>query len=85
MTTFAQAIYEGAKLSAEGASQDELKGLSKESFLLAMEKLTSALDQLPAETSLHVVLFAVTYLRNAIILTVQHNQSRLEVETGGSA
>jgi hypothetical protein len=85
MSTFSQAVYEGARKSAEGISKDELKGISKDQFLTAMRELTDALDRIPQNTNLHVVLYAVTYLRNALLLTIQQNQNRLEEETGGRA
>lgn len=84
--TFAQAIYEGAVAAAETeAGHRELTGHSKEQFLSTVKGITEALDGLPHDTSLHVVLLGVTFVRNVILVAMRDNQSVLETRTGGSA
>lgn len=83
--TFMQRIYEGAAGAAEtSVGREELKGLAKDQVIASVKVLTEALDTLPSTTNLHVVLFAITYVRNALIAAMQVNQNRIERETGGN-
>jgi hypothetical protein len=85
--TFAKAIFEGAVKAADSeAGKQQLTGLSRDQFVESVRVFTEAIDKLPPATSLHILLYAVTYLRNAVITTIQLNQKRMEEgPVGGSA
>jgi hypothetical protein len=84
-TTFAEAVYDSARRAAsEEAGNVELQGHSREHFLGAIKAITDALQAQPKNISLHVVLFAVTYVRNALLSVMQANQSDLMRRTGGT-
>jgi hypothetical protein len=81
--TFAQAIFEAAKNTADSeAGRLELAGLSRDQFVGSVRSLSEALDKMPPNTSLHMFLMAVTFMRNALILAMTENQKRLEAHKG---
>jgi len=85
--TFAKAVFEASVKAADSeAGRQQLTGLSRDQFVGSVKAFTDAMDNLPEATSLHVLLFAVTYLRNALITTIQLNQKQMEeAPMGGSA
>ncbi len=84
--TFMTEVYKTAREAvAKEPGRTQLKGLNTESLIEAVGAMTEALDKLPPTTNLHVLFFAVTYVRNAISLAMEEANKTLIHETGGSA
>jgi len=82
--TFMQAIYDGAeKASLSEAGKMELSGFNREQFLASVKAVTDGMSVLPPETSLHVTLLAVTFVRNTLIMAMKANEAVLMRHTGG--
>lgn len=84
--TFMQEVYKSAKeavMNEPGKSQ--IKGLDTQGLVDAVGAMTDALDKLPPTTNLHVMFFAVTYVRNAVALAMEEANKTLLHQTGGSA
>lgn len=80
------AVYEGAvAASAESTGAQELRGLNRTQFLETVKVVTTALGSLPSETSMHVAVLAVTYVRNALLSAMHANQAYMMNNQGGSA
>ena len=80
--TYMQAVYEGAeRMSMSTAGKHELSGLSREQFLTAVKAITVGLAELSPQTSMNLVLLAVTFVRNALILTMRDNQATMDAQT----
>lgn len=85
-STFMKQIYASVReavVNEPGRSQ--IKGLNPEALIEAVQGITGALDKLPTTTNLHVLYFAVTYVRNAIALAMEESGKTLATETGGHA
>ena len=61
----------------------QIKGLNREQLVAAVQAIARALDSLDNSVNLHVVLFALTYMRNAVILAMEENTKVLATRTGG--
>lgn len=60
-----------------------LRGLSKTQMIGAVQALCKVIDELPPETNLHVLLAALTYVRNAVHIAIEENDKMLATHTGG--
>jgi hypothetical protein len=81
--TFAQTVYEAAGRAADSeAGKSELIGMNREQFVATVRAITSAMDTLPVTTSMNMMLLSLSYIRNAIIVTMQHNQKVMEAPGG---
>lgn len=84
--SFMQVLAESVRKAVNGeVGQAELAGLSRDQVVKVVDEVTQALDRLPTETSMHAVLFGLTYVRNGIVAAMQANTTRLKTESGGSA
>lgn len=84
--TFAQEIYKAASEAADSeVGRLEISPLSKEQILVVVGGLTRALDELPPETNMHAVMFALTFIRNAILTAMMENQKHMVDGVAGSA
>lgn len=81
---FMQAILDAAVNAMENEpAKSQIKGISRDQILAATKAITDGIGTLPPESSLHAALFAITFVRNALILAMEDNQRRLE-STGGT-
>jgi hypothetical protein len=81
--TFMQAVHEGAREAVNSeAGQEQLKGMNREQVVDAVGAVTKALDGLDGNTSLHVVLFALNFVRNSIIAVMDDNQRAMKTSGG---
>lgn len=79
-----QALLENVRIAVDNEpGKTQLKGYNKEQVVASVQAVTEALDKLPPSTSLHVVLFAVTYVRNALLAAMEENNKVLATQTGG--
>lgn len=84
--TFMKEVYKGVQLAVEKEpGRSQIAGLNKESLVESVRVITEALDSLPDTTNIHILFFALTYVRNAVGLAMEENNQRLATETGGSA
>ena len=84
--TYFQAVLNSAREAVNnepGATQ--LKGLNKQQVVDTVAALTNALDSIDPAINLHIVFFALTYVKNAVVLAMEENQRVLATQTGGSA
>ena len=83
--TFMKALYESVLNAVEAEpGRGQISGLSKENLVGAVKATTEALDSLPGTTSLHELYFALTYVRNGVMLAMEQNHKVLTESTGGS-
>jgi hypothetical protein len=84
-STFFQALSAAVAQAVDNEPNKSIvKGYSKEQIVQTVKSLTEALGDLPPETSLHVVLFSLNFVRNAVIAAMEDNQKALESRTGGN-
>lgn len=84
--TFMQAVHRSVREAVNnepGASQ--LKGVNKEHVVQAVSEITKALDGLAPEVNLHVVLFALSYVRNSVVAVMKENEQILSTHSAGQA
>ncbi len=81
--TYMQELSDSVKLAVENEpGKSQLAGYDKTSIIATVAALTGALDGLPPTTNMHVVLFSLNYVRNAIILAMEDNQRQMEATKG---
>ena len=67
------------------AGRKELSGHSAEQVKLVVQKITTALDTLPPEVTMHALLAGIVFVRNAVQMTMAENDRILIHNTGGHA
>jgi len=83
--TFMQALAKSVGAAVENEpGNTQLRGMSKSQVVETVRAITGALDTLPVETNLHVLLFGLSYVRNAVIVAMEDNQKYLATNTGGN-
>lgn len=83
-TTFMQQLSEHivGEVETEEA-KTVLRGLSKAQMVETVQALCRVIDELPQGTNIHVLLAALTYVRNAVHVAIEENAKMLAEHTGG--
>lgn len=81
---FGKAIFEAAQKRAQtDEGKAELRGYNVDEVLVALEKFTETLDELPDNLSVNSVYLALNVVGSALIATVEQNRRETMRQTGG--